>query len=112
VTGAFSHQPRVDDETRGGRAAGPRAKRSRRAVETDKYLRAADRFIRAAGRRVAGGDEPELAGLLRLQVALAEAIQEAVDGQLAMGKTWQDIAAATGKTPQAAHKRWSRKAAA
>lgn len=59
--------------------------------------------------RVGQGDEAELGSLLGLQQSLDEAVQAAVDGQLAMGKTWRDIAAATGKTPQAAHKRWGRK---
>ncbi|MET3635644.1 hypothetical protein [Curtobacterium oceanosedimentum] len=86
-----------------------RSKRHRDSVETSEYLGAARRFIRAAGRRVADADEHELHDLLELQQVLADAIQDAVDGQLAMGKSWSDIARATGKTPQAAHKRWSHK---
>lgn len=86
-----------------------RTKRTRQAVETTEYLSAASRFIRAAGRRVADSDEIELEALLGLQTVLADAIQHAVDGQLAMGKSWADIARATGKTAQAAHKRWAKK---
>jgi len=82
--------------------------RRKRYRETTEYLAAARRFIRAAGRRVADADEHELEGLLGLADIVAEAIQHAVDGQRAMGKSWSDIARATGKTPQAAHKRWSR----
>ena len=112
MTDAFSHQPKVDGEPGTARTPRRRSKRSRQEVETTEYLGAATRFIRAAGRRVAEGDEAELEGLLKLQDTLADAIQDAVDGQLRMGKTWQDIAAATGKTAQAAHKRWSRRTTA
>ena len=91
------------------RPVGRRAKRSRYEVETLDYLSAARRFLRAAGERVGQGDEAELGSLLGLQQSLDDAVQAAVDGQLAMGKTWRDIATATGKTPQAAHKRWARK---
>jgi len=112
VSPSISHQPEVDDERGTTRTATRRPKRSKQEVETTEYLGAARRFIQGAGRRVAEGDEIELAGLLGLGETLAEAIQYAVDGQLAMGKTWQDIAAATGKSTQAAHKRWGRKAAA
>lgn len=83
--------------------------RRKRYRETTEYLAAARRFIRAAGRRVADADEHELEGLLALRTVVDEAIQHAVDGQLAMGKSWSDIARATGKTPQAAHKRWARR---
>jgi hypothetical protein len=85
-----------------------RRKRRRVSVETLDYLAAAKRFINAAGRRVADSDEHELAALLGLNRVLADAIQTAVDGQRTTGKSWADIARATGKTPQAAHKRWSR----
>lgn len=85
-----------------------RRKRRRVSVETLDYLAAARRFIRAAGRRVAESDEHELEALLRLSDDLSAAIQTAVDGQRAHGKSWTDIARATGKTAQAAHKRWGR----
>lgn len=79
------------------------------AVETMDYLSAAKRFIRAAGRRVADADEIELAELLKLEAVLQEAIQEAVDGQRSKwNRSWADIAAATGKTRQAAFQRWGR----
>ena len=112
MSASEQRQPQVDAERGTKRPPRRRAKRTRQEVETTEYLAAAERFIRAAGRRVAEGDEAELAGLLKLQDVLASATQHAVDGQLAMGKTWKDIAAATGKTTQAAHKRWGRRAAA
>lgn len=78
------------------------------SVETTEYLKAAKRFIRAAGRRVAVGDEVDLADLLTLQATLDEAIQEGVDGMRAQGHSWEYIAAGTGKTRQAAYQRWGR----
>jgi len=105
---AESPQPQVEAGQRTAQPPRRRSKRARYEVETTKYLAAAERFIRAAGRRVADGDEIELAGLLHMTDVLAEAIQHAVDGQRAMGKTWPAIAAATGKSPQAAQKRWGR----
>jgi hypothetical protein len=112
VSASDQRQPKVDDKPGTAQTPRRRAKRTRQEVETTEYLAAAERFIRAAGRRVAEGDEAELAGLLKLQDVLAESTQHAVDGQIAMGKSWKDVAAATGKTTQAAHKRWGRKAEA
>jgi len=109
MTAPVEHQPKVDDGSRTARPATKRPKRTRHEVETLDYLSAAARFIRAAGIRVGQGDEAELQSLLNLHVVLDEATQAAVDGQLAIGKTWKDIAAATGKSTQAAHKRWGRK---
>lgn len=79
------------------------------SVETLPFLAAVRRMIRSAGRRVADADEFELAELLALRAELELAIQTAVDGQLATGRTWADIAVAAGTTRQAAHKRWSRR---
>lgn len=77
--------------------------------ETMDYLGAATRFIRAAGRRVREGDEPELAGLLALQRVLDEAIADAVDGQKSGGKSWAQIALGTGTTREAAYQRWGKR---
>ncbi|WP_349866837.1 hypothetical protein [Leifsonia sp. WHRI 6310E] len=79
------------------------------SVETLPFIAAVGRMIRAAGRRTADADEPELAALMALEVDVRRAIQTAVDGQLAIGRTWSHIASAAGITRQAAHKRWSRK---
>lgn len=84
-------------------------RRPRRDVETMDYLGAARRFIRAAGRRVGDCDEHELAALLDLQNSLDVAIQTAVDGQRSYGKSWADIARATGATREAAYMRWGAK---
>lgn len=78
------------------------------SIETLPFLAAVRRMIRAAGRRVADADEFELAELIALEVEVKLAIQTAVDGQLAIGRTWAHIASAAGTTRQAAHKRWGR----
>lgn len=76
------------------------------AVETNEYLQAAKRFIRAAGRRVAVGDEVDLAEMLTLQAVLDEAIQAGVDGMRQQGHSWAYIAAGAGTSRQAAFQRW------
>lgn len=82
---------------------------ARETVETSEYLSACKRFLRAAGKRVADSDEFELAELLALQDDLDAAVQAGVDGILASGRSWADIATATGKSRQAAFKRWGKK---
>jgi len=109
VTPPAERQPKVDSEPRATRSPRRRTQRARHEVETLSYLAGAARFIRAAGVRVGQGDEAELQSLLNLHDVLDEATQAAVDGQLAMGKSWADIAAATNKSRQAAFKRWGRK---
>lgn len=87
-------------------------KRSKRDVETGGRrgsIAAARRFIAAAGRRVADGDEVDLAELLSLQGDLNAAIQTAVDGIKAQGQPWAYIAVATGKTREAAYQKWGKK---
>lgn len=86
-----------------------RVRRSRHYVETMEFLGAAKRFIRAAGRRVADADEVELAELLALEAVLKDAIQMAVDGQLATGRSWAHIGTAAGTTRGAAFQRWGKK---
>lgn len=80
------------------------------SVETLDYVAMLRRMIRAGGRRVAESDEHELAALIGLHAELDLAIANAVAGQREGGKSWQDIALATGTTRQAAHLRWGRKA--
>lgn len=84
----------------------PRKKAPKRERETLDYIAFARRMIRAAGRRVGSGDEPELAALLDLQKELDDAIAAAVHGQRAIGRSWAHIALATGKTRSAAFQRW------
>lgn len=81
------------------------------AKDTTEFIGVIRQFLRAAGRRVAEADEWELAELLSLETDLADAIQAAVDGQRAnYGKSWAMIAAATGRTRQAAQMRWGHNA--
>ena len=88
------------------------SKRTRRAVETHGprgFIAAARRFIAAAGRRVADGGEVDLTELLTLQDDLTAAIQTAVDGLKAQGHSWAYIAAATGKSREAAYLKGGKK---
>ncbi|UOE43752.1 AsnC family protein [Agromyces larvae] len=80
-------------------------------VETTEFLSMVRRMLRAAARRVADADEPELATLIELREELDQAIATAVEGQRARGVSWAGIARATGTTRQAAHARWGRPAA-
>lgn len=88
------------------------SKRAKRDVETAGprgFLAAARRFIAAAGRRAADGDEIELAELLSLQADYDKAVQTAVDGIRARGHSWAYIAQATGKSREAAYQKWGKK---
>jgi hypothetical protein len=85
-----------------------RSRPTHRDRETLDYLSAARRFIRVAGRRVGECDEHELAALIALQVDLDAAIQDAVDGQKAHGKSWAMIGVGAGTTREAAFQRWGK----
>lgn len=78
------------------------------AIETDEYLKMARRIIRAAARRVAEGDEPELTDLVTLRATIEQAIVDAVAGQRENGKTWAQIGLGLGTTKQAAIMRYKR----
>lgn len=86
-----------------------RSRPTHRDRETLDYLSAARRFIRVAGRRVGECDEHELAALIALQADLDAAIQDAVDGQKAHGKSWAMIGVGAGTTREAAFQRWGRR---
>ena len=85
-----------------------RPKRRRREVETMDYVKAAERFILGAGKRVGEGDEYELAALLRLQATLETALATAVAGQRSYGKSWAAIGLAAGTSKEAAWQRWGK----
>lgn len=80
------------------------------SVETTKYMGAARRFIAAAGRRVAEGDEPEMKDLVGLELELDRAFVVAVDGWLAMGRSFTHVGDALGISRQAARIRYERAA--
>lgn len=79
-----------------------------RVLETDEYLKMVRRQINAGARRVAEGDEPELADLASLRDTIEQAIADAVAGQRANGKTWAQIALGLGVTKNAALMRYGR----
>lgn len=94
-------------------STGPSMKRQpqvdrRSRVETIPYIRALCRMIRAAGRRAADGDEPELQALVELRAEVEAAIQVAAQGQANSGRSWSFIAEGLGTTRQGAHKRYGR----
>lgn len=78
-----------------------------RERSTEDYLGAVRRMLRAAAKRVAEGDEFELAELLSLQSDLEWAVGQAVAGQRINGaKSWAMIGDGAGTTRQAAQMRW------
>jgi hypothetical protein len=84
---------------RSGRPGGP-------VVENDAYSAFLRRAIRAAGRRVAGGDVEGLADLLSLAGELDRATDATVRGLRASGYSWGEISSRLGVTRQAAQQRW------
>lgn len=76
-------------------------------IETSEWLNMLSRMIRAAGRRVADADEHELAHLVRLRDELEDAIQVAIQGQLASGRSWAHIGRALGLSRQGAFQRYA-----
>jgi hypothetical protein len=80
-------------------------------VETPEYLGMVGRMIRSAGRRVGDADPEDLEQLLALRAQLDDAIRDAVATQRGVhGRSWADIARATGTTRQGAQQRWGRAA--
>ena len=75
-------------------------------VENDAYSAFLRRAIRAAGRRVAGGDVEGLADLLSLAGELDRATDAAVRGLRASGYSWGEISSRLGVARQAAQQRW------
>ncbi len=87
-------------------------KRKRRKVfrSNSDFAAMLRRMIRAHGRRVAFGDETDLAELIELASAVDEAVAEAVHHLHYTQKfSWATIAQATGTTRQNAQQRWGHK---
>lgn len=82
------------------------------SVETPEFVAMVARMLRAAGRRVAAGDDWELSELVSLRPVLEEAIQMGVDGLREQGHSWQYIGDGLGISRQAAQERYGRKVAA
>lgn len=84
---------------------------AKKSYETTEYLNMLTRLIKRAGVRAGEADEVELRQLIELSDVLAEAIQTAVDGQRARGRSWQQIADATPYSKVNAFQRWGKKKA-
>lgn len=83
---------------------------SKRVRETPEIAAGVRRMVRALGRRVGDGDPVDLKELLALQVALDEALVEAVAMQHdGTGFSWAEIARELGTTRQAAQMRFGPK---
>jgi len=78
------------------------------AVETTEYLGMVQRMIRAAGKRVAWADEPELHQLVHLRDHLDDAVAHAIERQRDRGVSWARIGGALGITRQAAWERYGK----
>lgn len=78
-----------------------------RERSTEEFLGAVRRMMRAAARRVAQGDEFELAEFVALKADYEYCLGQAVAGQrLFSDKSWRQIAEGAGNRPSAAHERW------
>lgn len=74
---------------------------------TEEFLAAVRRMMRAAARRVAQGDEYELAEFVALRAEYEYCVGQAVAGQrLFRGKSWAQIAEGAGNKRSAAQERW------
>ena len=78
------------------------------SVETPEFLGMVRRMIRAAGRRVAQGDEFELAELAALQSELESVTAQAVAAWRADGRSWASIGDALGISKQGAQQRYGK----
>lgn len=79
---------------------------TRRTVETDEYVAFAKRALVALAMRAGAEDEIELRMLMDVVKFAEECEAQAVARQRARGISWPRIALATGRTWQAAQKRW------
>lgn len=66
------------------------------------------RMVKALAKRVAEADDVDLAEMVEIRRVLEDAIEQAVIGQKAAGRSWAEIAAGLGTTRQYAQKRYGR----
>lgn len=78
------------------------------SVETPEFLGMVRRMLRAAGRRVAQGDEVELSALADLKDEVDGVIGQAVAAWRTQGRSWATIGEALGVSKQAAQQRYGR----
>lgn len=78
-------------------------------TETADYCAMLRRMIRSLSRRIAEGDEADLAAAMKLSEELDFCIRVGVQQMNEQqGYSWAEIARAAGTTRQAAWQRWSR----
>jgi hypothetical protein len=78
-------------------------------VETPQYAAFCRRVVRALSRRVAEGDEPDLAEMVAVMNEMEEALGRAVAGMREHhGRSWAYIAAGLGCSRQNAQKRFAK----
>jgi hypothetical protein len=84
------------------------AGKSGRDVETAEYAAFIRRVLRAYAARVKAGDIEGLAGLAALVDDAKAALQDAIDGLVQQGYTWDEIGRQLGVRRQSAHERFRR----
>lgn len=75
--------------------------------ETMDFLKMIGRMINATSKRVGLADEHELTAMYGLKLQMDQALQDAIQRQIAEGKSWSQIGAALGMTKQGAFRRFS-----
>lgn len=75
-------------------------------MENAEYAKMMSKMIKAFGRRAANGNPNDLALLVIAQEELTRATQLAVNGLIAQGFSWSEIAKPLGCTRQNAWKKW------
>lgn len=91
----------------------PIRRKRRRVYDTDEFLKACGRMLRAGGRRVGSGDTVDLAALVALREEMERVEVEAVDMMRAThGYSWTEIGRDLGMTRQAAQQKYAPKIAA
>jgi len=80
----------------------------KKTVETLDFLKMVERMVRAGRNRVANADEHELQAFYQLKLVMDQALEDAVNGQLQEGKSWQNIGDALGMSRQGAFRRFSK----
>lgn len=81
-----------------------------RKVEDPEFIKACQRFIAAAGRRVGEGNIDALPLLIDLRADLANAVSDAVHGLVDCGGySYGEIGSRLGMSRQSVHERWGRR---
>lgn len=82
---------------------------TKRTYETTEYAAMMGRMLKAYGKRVGDADVEDLAEMIELHAAFGEHVKAAVAAQReAHGRSWADIAKATGTSRQAVQMRYGK----